>query len=67
VFSTPSQIAAQTAALIRQFGDSHVLPASQYPHEFEVMVNEQVARSLGLKVKSASLLHDEIGREDKYY
>ena len=63
VFSTPAQIATQAAALIRQFGDTQVLPAPQYPQEFEVMVNEQVARSLGLQVKGASALHDEISSE----
>jgi ABC-type uncharacterized transport system substrate-binding protein len=65
VFSTPAQIAAQAAALILQFGDTHTLPATQYPLEFEVMVNEQVARSLGLQVKSASVLHDEIRSETR--
>jgi len=64
-FSTPAQIAAQAATLIRQFGDTHVLPAAQYPHEFEVMINEQVARSLGLPVRSASVLHDEIKAKDE--
>lgn len=63
VSSTPAQIATQAAALIRQFGATHTLPAPQYPHEFEVMVNEQVARSLDLHIKGASALHDEIGSE----
>ena len=63
VFSTPAQIATQAAALILQFGDEHVLPAAQYPREFEVMINEQVARSLGLQIKGASVLHDEIKAE----
>lgn len=65
MFSTPAQVATQTAALILQFGDTHALPATQYPLEFEVMVNEQVARSLGLQVKAASALHDEISGETK--
>jgi hypothetical protein len=65
VFSTPEQIATQAAALIRQFRDTHVLPAAQYPQEFEVMVNEQVARSLGLHIRGASALHDEIKSESK--
>ncbi len=64
VFSSPVQIATQTAALIRQFGDLHVLPVAQYPQEFEVLVNEQVARSLGLQIKSAAKLHDEISAEN---
>jgi putative ABC transport system substrate-binding protein len=61
VFSTPAQFAAQTAALIVQFGDTHAFFADQYPREFEVMINEQVARSLGLQLKTTSELHDEIG------
>jgi hypothetical protein len=65
VFSTPEQIAAQAAVIIHQFGDAHVLPAAQYPQEFEVMVNEQVARSMGLQIKGASVLHDEIKSESK--
>lgn len=65
VFSTPAQIATQAAALARQFGDAHVLPTVQYPHEFIVLVNEQVARSLGLQIKGAAVLHDEISAEDR--
>lgn len=63
VFSAPRQIARQAAALIRQFGTTHELPAAQYPKEFEVLVNEHVALSLDLRVKSASVLHDEIVKE----
>lgn len=50
VVSTPVQIAAQAAAIIRQFGETRVLPSAQYPQEFEVIVNEQVARSLNLQI-----------------
>lgn len=56
VVSTPTQIAAQTAFLVRQFIDARTLPAAQYPQEFEVMVNGQVARSLGLQIKSPAEL-----------
>jgi ABC-type uncharacterized transport system substrate-binding protein len=65
VFSTPAQVATQAVALISQFKDAHVLPAPQYPQEFEVLVNEQVAHSMGLRVKTASVLHDEINSEVK--
>ncbi len=65
VFSTPTQIATQAAALIRQFDDTHVLPAAQFPQEFEVMVNEQVVRSLGLQIKGVSVLHEEIRAANK--
>ncbi len=60
VSSTPAQIAAQAATLIRQFGESNSLPAAQYPQEFEVTINEQVAHSLGLPIKTSSKLSHEI-------
>jgi len=60
VFSTPNQIAAQTAKLIVKFNGTHILPPPEYPQEFEVKVNTQVAASLGLQVKDAATLHDEI-------
>jgi putative tryptophan/tyrosine transport system substrate-binding protein len=60
VYSTPKQIASQAALLILQYGVNPQQLVSQYPLEFEVLVNEQVARSLGIKVKGASALHDEI-------
>jgi len=65
VYSTPAQIAAQAARLIIKFNETHKLPAPQYPREFKVMVNAQVADSLGLQVKSASVLHDEIDSDTK--
>ena len=65
VSSTPAQIAAQAATLIRQFGDSHPLPAAQYPQEFEVTINEQVAHSLELHIKTTSELSHEIKAAEK--
>ncbi len=59
VFSTPVQLAAQADILINKFSEAQTLPHAQYPQEFEVAVNEQVARSLGLRIKSAAELHDE--------
>lgn len=60
VFSTPAQIAAQTAMAIQQFWETSALPPAQYPQLFEVMVNEQVGRSLGLSTKSPAELHNEM-------
>lgn len=59
VFSTPAQIAVQTASAIQQYGEIRTLPAAQYPQMFEVATNEQVARSLGLNIRSM----DELRRE----
>lgn len=60
VFSTPAQIAAQAAMAIQRFWEISALPAAQYPELFEVMVNEQVGRSLGLSIKSLAELHNEM-------
>jgi len=60
VFTTPEQIAVQAASMIGRYAESDNLPAAQYPSEFEVSVNVQVARSLGLHIKDADRLRDEI-------
>lgn len=60
LYTTPGQFAAQSAGLIRKFGYTQTLPAARSPREFEVSVNEQVARSLGLQIKNAARLHEEI-------
>jgi ABC-type uncharacterized transport system substrate-binding protein len=61
VYSTPVQIANQAVRVVTQFSDTRKLPDYQYPQEFEVAVNTQVARSLGLTIKSAEQLRNEIG------
>lgn len=62
IYSTPAQIAAQTAEAVRLFSESGKLPPSQYPKEFEVSVNVQVARSLDLPIKDAEILRNEVRR-----
>jgi len=63
VFSTQAQIAAQVVDTIRKFGDTKTLPPARYPHDFEVMLNEHVASSMGLKIKNASALHYKMESE----
>jgi len=63
VYSTPQQVAQQAAEVIAQWADSGKLLASQYPKEFDVSVNAQVARSLGLTIKDAEQLRAEIRRK----
>lgn len=60
VFSTPEQIATQAVYQVRKFAESGHLSAAQYPSEFEVMVNPQVARSLGIQIQDAALLTGQI-------
>jgi hypothetical protein len=55
------QIADQAARIVSQFARTRKLPDYQYPQEFEVAVNTQVARSLGLTIISAERLRNEIG------
>jgi ABC-type uncharacterized transport system substrate-binding protein len=62
IYSTPVQMAVQTAEAIRQYSTTTKLPASQFPKEFDVSVNTQVARSLNIPIKDAEKLRDEIRR-----
>lgn len=55
VYSTPAQIGQQAGALARGLLQGQALGGPQYPVQFEVSVNEHVARSLGLKLDAASL------------
>lgn len=61
VYSTPEQIAAQSLGIIQEYAEKHVLPAAQYAKAFEVSVNEQVARSLGINIRNVSQIRSEIG------
>jgi ABC-type uncharacterized transport system substrate-binding protein len=51
VYSTPQQIARQTAGIVRgYFSDSaRVLPPPQYPRHFTIQINRHVAESLDLE------------------
>jgi ABC-type uncharacterized transport system substrate-binding protein len=61
VFSTPGQIAKQSLNIIQEYIETANLPAAQFAKEFEISVNEQVAHSLGINIRSESLLRSEIG------
>lgn len=60
VFSTPEQIAKQAAQLTKHYIESGRLQAAQYPIEFELSVNLQVAHSLGIRVKEIAELSKQI-------
>jgi hypothetical protein len=62
VYSTTEQIAVQTAEAVRQYSEFKKFPSSQYPNEFEVSVNTQVARSLDIPIKDAVKLREAIRR-----
>lgn len=55
IYSTSDQIGLQTAALVRQMLHGSVAVPPQYPVEFEISVNEHVAKSLGLALDAKQL------------
>jgi len=58
VFSSQEQISDQVAATILAFASSKALPEPQYPRDFTILLNNEVARSLGIELQST----DEIRR-----
>ena len=65
VYSTPAMIGRQTAMMARSILQGRGLPAlPQYPQEFSVSVNDQVARSLGLKL-DAGLLNERLRQMER--
>ena len=48
VFSTTEQMAEQAGAAVISFSRNRRLPGTQYPADFTIAVNQQVARSLAL-------------------
>lgn len=62
IYSTPNQIATQAAEAARIFSESGKLPSIQYPKEFEVSVNRQVARSLNIRIEDADRVREEVRR-----
>lgn len=55
VYSTPAQIAVQTAAMVNALLHGISGASSQYPQDFSVRVNDSVARSLGLSLREEQL------------
>lgn len=53
VYTTPAQVARQTAGVVRGWLAGRGLPPVQPPREFDVVVNTHVAKSLGLRVDDA--------------
>jgi hypothetical protein len=65
VYSTPAQVARRAAEMLRQWQSVRSLPAPQKPREFEVVVNERVAASLGLWIDAPNLIVDDLRRQEE--
>lgn len=55
VHTTAAQAGARIAAMANHFLQTNSLPASQYPNDFSISVNDYVARSLGLTLDAREL------------
>ncbi|MEN9437714.1 MAG: hypothetical protein RIR09_2369 [Pseudomonadota bacterium] len=64
LYSTPSQMGVQAAAMVRMVLQGSAVPPSQYPSEYVVGVNDYVARSLGLVLDGVAL-SDRLHRTEK--
>ena len=60
VYSSPAQIAVQAAKIATRFSENGVLPQSQFPIDFNVSINLQVARSLGIQLQEDTVIVKEI-------
>ena len=65
VFSTQEQIAGQAAATILAFARSRVLPEPQYPREFSIALNPEVARSMEIELPSSEAIRQKINHANK--
>lgn len=65
VFSTPEQIASQTAEVIISFSRNGQLPEPQYPVQFNVDINQQVAHSLGIAPGSPIAIHERMDKAEE--
>lgn len=58
LYATPKQIARQVARITKQFAVDKRLPKGQFPDEFIVAINHQVAQNLNLPAFSSQALTD---------
>lgn len=64
IYSTPGQIARQTAAIVRDWQASGRLPTLQVPREFAVIANPKVAASLGIALDDATEIAKDLRRQE---
>lgn len=55
IYATPTQLGHQAGAWAKAVLQGQGLPSPAYPQAFEISVNDNVARSLGLRVNAAEL------------
>ena len=62
IYSTPEQIARQTVETVISFSRDGQLPEPRYPESFDISLNLQVARSLGIVLDSPATIHERMDK-----
>ena len=62
IFSTTEQMAGQAGATVILFSRNRKLSDPQYPAEFTIAVNQQVARSMGIGLPSPEAIQKQMGQ-----
>lgn len=62
IFSTPEQLAWQTASAIVSFAANRRLPEPQYPASFSIGINQQVANSLGIELAPPEVIRQRMDK-----
>ena len=65
LYSTPSQIGEQAASVIRTVLQGGALPPPEWPRRFEIGINQNVARSLGINLDPAEQIAARLARREK--
>jgi hypothetical protein len=64
LYSTPAQVARRAVGMLRSWSTGRGLPPPQAPQEFAVAANAKVAASLGLQLDDASVIAEDLRREE---
>ncbi len=62
LYSTPEQIGRQAAAGVASVLRGGRLPPPRHPRQFDVGINQTVARSLGIRLEPAATIRSALGR-----
>jgi len=65
LFSTPEQLAEQSASTVLTYAQSGRWPVSQYPKTFTIAFNQQVAHSLGIELASEEVIRVRMGKNGR--
>ena len=65
IYSTPEQLAWQTAATIVSFATDRRLPEPQYPASFSIGLNQQVANSLGIELAPPEVIRQRMDKAEE--